>query len=121
VAGAAGSNGSMSLVFVACLLGAGMVAYFDVITVQEVWRSQIFERPQKIAQTMLVCAIPGSFLLVRAVLHEGRRRSKSSDSTAKWHGGGDWGATPDIGGGDHSAHSAAGDHGGGGFDGGGHF
>jgi hypothetical protein len=49
--------------------GVGFVA-MNVATTRRIWRSAAFERSQKIAQTALVWLLPGSFILVGAVLSE---------------------------------------------------
>jgi len=68
------------------LVAAGSVAALvaaNVITTRRLWASSIFEAGQKIAQTVLVWLVPGSFFLVRHVLGEqrARRAFNSSDPT----------------------------------------
>jgi len=51
------------------LAAAGVgVAIANLRTMRPLWRSPALERPQKIAQTALMWAIPGSYLLVRQVV-----------------------------------------------------
>jgi hypothetical protein len=71
-------------VLLACGLGGVGLAVLNVATTRRLWASQIFERPQKIAQSVLMWIVPGSVFLVRAVLgerHEGRAID-ASDPTA---------------------------------------
>ena len=67
----------------ACGIGA-VVAIVNVRTTRRLWASQMFERPQKIAQTVLLWIVPGSFVLVRSVLGErfGGRLLDASDPTS---------------------------------------
>jgi hypothetical protein len=46
------------------------VALANAFTARKVWRSSLFERPQKIAQTVLIWLVPGTFLLVRYFLRD---------------------------------------------------
>lgn len=55
---------------------AGVVVFVvNASTTRRLWRSQMFERSQKIAQTVLVWMLPGSFLVVRHLLAEPRPAS----------------------------------------------
>ncbi len=51
---------------------AAFVVVVNLVTLRRLWASPIFERPQKIAQTILLWVVPGSFLSVRYVLREQR-------------------------------------------------
>jgi hypothetical protein len=56
-------------------LGGGLtVAALNVATIRSLWRSPIFERSQKTAQTVLIWLIPGSFAVVRHLLREPSNR-----------------------------------------------
>jgi hypothetical protein len=92
--------------WVACGVAAALAAA-NVVTMKRLWASQIFERSQKIAQSVLLWLIPGSFALVRHALedHLPGRAMVGSDSPSgdgRWsdaegpigghgHGGGDLG------------------------------
>jgi hypothetical protein len=61
---------------VACIavLAIGLVLA-DAVTCLKLWRSPLFERSQKIAQTVLIWLIPGTFLLVRYLLRESMKNA----------------------------------------------
>ena len=59
---------------------AAFVVVVNLVTIRRLWASPIFERPQKIAQTILLWVVPGSFLAVHYVLREQRVR-RSVDPT----------------------------------------
>jgi hypothetical protein len=48
-------------------LGLALVVQ-NVITLRRLWASPIFERSQKIAQTILIWLVPGSVIVVRATV-----------------------------------------------------
>ena len=77
--------GSMSGAFwVVCGL-AGLVGSINVVTMRRRWASPIFERPQKIAQSVLLWLVPGSFFAIRqAVVDHLPRRVAAGDD---WIGG----------------------------------
>ena len=62
----------------------------NAVITRRLWASPIFERPQKIAQSVLIWLVPGSFVVVRQVLagHDAARSIASSDPTARIAGGG---------------------------------
>jgi hypothetical protein len=92
--------------WVACGI-AGLLAAANAVTMKRLWASRIFERPQKIAQSVLIWLFPGSFVLVRRALedHLPGRDTVGGDSPSgesSWsdadgpigghgHGGGDFG------------------------------
>ena len=49
---------------------AVVIVVGNVATVSLIWASPLFETSQKVAQTVLVWVLPGSFLFVRYVLRE---------------------------------------------------
>jgi uncharacterized membrane protein YgcG len=123
----------------ALLLVAGVViAFANVVATRRLWASEIFERSQKVAQTVLMWLVPGSVIVVWNVLRE-PRMGNQPDPTAggaatfmvtDWllgaprdsghHGGGEH---HDYDGSQHSAGDGGAHHGGdgghgGGFDGG---
>ncbi len=69
-------------VLAGCGLGA-VVAAVNIATMRRLWASPVFERPQKIAQSVVLWLLPGSFILVRRVLvdHLPRRSLGSGDSS----------------------------------------
>jgi hypothetical protein len=89
-----------------------LVAWQNAVTTRRVWRSPVFERAQKIAQTVMLWVLPGSFIFSRAALGGGRRPRRVVDTTSE--GGGltalDWSNA--------DAEGGLGHHDGGGFDGG---
>ena len=99
-------------VLAGCGLGA-VVAAMNIATTRRLWASPVFERPQKIAQSVLLWLIPGSFILVRRVLvdHLPRRSLGPDDSNVSneglhnydevgghGYGGGEGGGGPSVGG-----------------------
>jgi hypothetical protein len=63
------------------MIGTGLAA-MNAATTRRVWRSAAFDRSQKVAQTVLVWLLPGSFALVGAVLSE-RRPKELRDPTVR--------------------------------------
>jgi len=69
----------MTLPLAIGIVGAAVVAGVNAVTTRALWRSPIFERPQKAAQTVLIWVIPGTFVVVRHLLGELTRRHVESD------------------------------------------
>jgi hypothetical protein len=90
---------------------AGLVAAINAVTMKRLWASPIFERPQKIAQSVLLWLIPGSFFAIRqALVDHLPRRATAGDGT-----GGEGGEVDYEGGfGGHVHTHGGGDVGGGG-------
>ena len=67
---------------------AVLLAGANAVTTTRLWASPIFERPQKIAQSILVWLIPGSFAVVRHALadHLPRAGIGSDDPTVSNEG-----------------------------------
>jgi hypothetical protein len=57
------------------------VAVANIVTTRSLWRSPIFERSQKVAQTALIWIVPGSFVVVRHLLREPARVIDFADPT----------------------------------------
>ena len=56
---------------VACVTVLGTaLAVANLATSRALWRSQSFERPQKVAQTFLMWIVPGAFLIVRFAIRD---------------------------------------------------
>ena len=109
---------------------AAFVVVVNLVTLRRLWASPIFERPQKIAQTILLWVVPGSFLAVRYVLREQRVRRSVDPTTGAailvwenaWNslpGGGHDGSFGGHHGHDAGSASFSGDNSGGSNDGGG--
>ncbi len=60
----------MLYLYVAIIVAGLGLLTANVLTQRLVWTSDQIERHQKIAQTLLLWAVPGSFILVRHILHE---------------------------------------------------
>jgi hypothetical protein len=60
----------MSTVGACIALAATMHVAANVTMGRRLWRSTLFERSQKIAQTLLMVLVPGAFLLVRFGLRD---------------------------------------------------
>lgn len=119
---------------------AAVVVFVNAVATRRLWASEIFETPQKVAQTALLWLLPGSVIVVWSVLRE-NRAAGSLDPTASgtgaavtdWllssagqrhfhHGGGDHHGSDggQLDGGHHHGGDGQGDQGGtGGGDGGG--
>jgi len=108
----------MDLALLIGLVGGGIVvAVANAFVSYRLWRSPLFERPQKVAQTLLLWVVPGSAIVVWHALHDslpgwGRSRDRfgmdaSGETDVDRE---DFGAGPHWGGdGGHGGH-----HGGGG-------
>jgi cytochrome c-type biogenesis protein CcmH/NrfF len=57
-----------------------VVTVANTLTTRRLWSSVMFERPQKIAQTILMWLVPGTFLVVRHFLFAPRRRPTDDSS-----------------------------------------
>jgi hypothetical protein len=57
------------------IIGTGLAA-MNAATTRRIWRSPAFEHPQKVTQTMLVWLLPGSFMLVGAVLSQDQPKQR---------------------------------------------
>jgi hypothetical protein len=120
-------NGVWLLRAVFGLLGATLLLA-NVVATKRVWASDLFERSQKTAQTILLWLVPGFVFVVWGVLRERRAGQQSDLAAGGWtffvdgiagtgdfatHGGGDG----HNGGGHHDWGHDGGSHGGGGFGG----
>jgi hypothetical protein len=73
-------------VFTACVTVLAIaVAVINAVTGRALWRSQLFERSQKMAQIVLMWLVPGAFVIVRLALRESTLgqigRAPSTDPT----------------------------------------
>jgi hypothetical protein len=64
-----------------------VVAVANAVTTRRLWTSAMFERPQKIAQTIMIWVLPGSFVVTRLLL--GVAPPRDGDPTAFRLEGGD--------------------------------
>lgn len=92
----------MNAIGIGAILLATVVVAFDVVTTRALWSSPLFERDQKVVQTILVWLIPGAFIAIRHLIHEPHHGRDGRDPTVAndpWsldvddlphdHGGGD--------------------------------
>ncbi len=70
----------MVLKLILTAFGAALIVANAMVT-RRLWRSEIVERPQKMAQTVLIWLVPGSFAVVRFLLREPRQGRSRADST----------------------------------------
>lgn len=64
------------------MMGAGVaVAIANALTTRSLWRSSMFERSQKIAQTVLIWLVPGMFVFTRHLVRGAPDCADSSDPT----------------------------------------
>ena len=71
----------MSLQAIGLAALAAALTLANVVTTGSLWLSHLFEKPQKIAQTVMIWIVPGSFIVVRHFLREPSRSVDSSDPT----------------------------------------
>ena len=64
----------MNLPLVLGIGGGLIVAAVNAVTTRSLWRSPMFERSQKAAQTVLIWLFPGSFAVVQHLLREPSNR-----------------------------------------------
>jgi hypothetical protein len=57
------------------------LAVANVVTVRSLWLSPIFEKSQKVAQSVLIWIVPGFFVVVRHLLREPSGTTGSVDPT----------------------------------------
>jgi hypothetical protein len=85
------------------LIGLGaVVAFANALTTRSLWSSPMFERPQKIAQTVLMWLVPGTFVVTRLLVRAPDRidpadptvggSSYVADPAGYHHGHGDGGS-----------------------------
>lgn len=62
----------------------GCLATANAVTTRSLWRSPLFDRPQKVAQTILLWLVPGAFVFVGHLLRDpmkGPSRAVEGDPT----------------------------------------
>jgi hypothetical protein len=94
---------------------AGALGVVNAVTMRRVWASPIFERPQKIAQSVLIWLLPGSFVLVRHALTDHRAGRSTASDEMTFHNEASFSAEGHIGGGGHTSGGGGGDDTAGGF------
>src|SRR5580704_17273051 len=57
------------------------VVVANVVTIRARWLSPLFEKSQKVAQSVLIWIVPGAFVVVRHFLHEPSGSSQYVDPT----------------------------------------
>ncbi len=93
------------------ILGIGVsvvgvaIVVANVVTSRSLWLSPMFERSQKVAQTVFIWIVPGAFVAVRHLLHESDDRRAPIDPTIHP----DYSYRDDPGGGSHG-HGGDGGH-----------
>jgi hypothetical protein len=78
-----------------CGVGAA-VGLLNLVTMRRLWASPLFERSQKIAQSVLLWLVPGSFVLVRHVLGDHRVGFSGDSVDATAHNPGESGVGDSI-------------------------
>jgi hypothetical protein len=64
------------------IIGAGLaVAVANGLTTRALWSSPMFDRSQKIAQTVLIWLVPGLFAVTRHLVHAMADSGDASDPT----------------------------------------
>ena len=63
------------------MVGVLILATGNAIVTVRLWRSRMYERSQRIAQTVLLWALPGFALVVNWVIREPLREEPSEDPT----------------------------------------
>lgn len=68
----------------ASIIGAAVAAAIaNGRTTRALWLSPVFERSQKIAQTVLIWLVPGMFVVTRYLVRGGAERAGASDPTVR--------------------------------------
>jgi hypothetical protein len=62
-------------------VGGLILAVGNSVVTSRLWRSPIYERSQKIAQTVLVWLLPGSAVVVNWLLQEPSKKALAADPT----------------------------------------
>lgn len=76
---------------IAIAVVALVLAIGNTVVTARLWRSQMFERSQQVAQTVLVWLLPGSAIVVNWFLRESSREEATSDPTYSNDGATDYG------------------------------
>jgi hypothetical protein len=58
------------------------VALLNVWASLQIWRAGVHERPQLLAQTILIWGVPGAAIVVLLALNADRTRNSTNDSTS---------------------------------------
>jgi hypothetical protein len=67
--------------WIAIAVGGLVLAIGNAVVMVRLWRSQMYERPQQIAQTVVLWLLPGSAIVVNWFLREPSRESLAADPT----------------------------------------
>jgi len=70
-----------SSIWIAIAVGGLILAIGNVVVTKRLWRSAMFERSQKIAQTVLLWVFPGGAIVVNWFLREPPTQEAESDPT----------------------------------------
>jgi hypothetical protein len=81
----------MSIMWIAIAAGGLILAIGNAVVTRRLWRSEMYERSQKIAQTAILWVLPGSATLVSWFLREPDRKELESDPTYSNDGATDYG------------------------------
>jgi len=68
--------------WIAGVVGVSLLAAFNAVVTRRVWRSAMYERAQRIGQTLLLWLLPGAAILVNWVLQGTPDKGRTLDPTA---------------------------------------
>lgn len=71
----------MNAVAIGATLAAALLGVANAVVTRSLWASPLFERSQKVAQTILIWLVPLSFLVVRHLIDDTDRRDTTTDPT----------------------------------------
>jgi hypothetical protein len=71
----------MRVITIGAILAAAVLIVVNAIITWTLWRSPLFERRQKVVQTVIIWLLPGSLMAVRHIIHEPHHGRDSGDPT----------------------------------------
>ena len=74
-------------------VGVLLLATGNAVVTRRLWRSQMYERSQQMAQTVMIWLLPGSAVFASWLLQEPSKQELSADSTASNQAATDYGYT----------------------------
>lgn len=77
--------------WIAIATGGLLLALGNIVVTRRLWRSQLYERSQQIAQTAMLWLLPGTAMIVNWFLREPSRKDPATDPTYSNDGATDYG------------------------------
>ena len=76
--------------WIACFVGGLLLVVWNAIVTRRLWRSSMYERSQRLAQTTMIWLLPGSAIFVNWLLQGMPDKSRAVDPTASNKGATDY-------------------------------